>query len=420
MPSLNTICYYAMYVIGEVESNWNWQSVNYNDPITVGMMQWYGTRAAALLNRMQSERPTDYDMLATSLKTSLTNNPATSNYWTSRYLNQEEGNSVANAFASTESHIVQENQAISDFEGYISTLEGWGMSQSNPKPLIFAMAMYHQSPARCGDVIATAGGSATLDRIYQVCLNNSVLGRYRTRYTTVYNRLKAWDGESEPPDFGQNGGAGSDGEDSAGISELANAISYITYYNGQLVVYGDEGMSDGLVCTKAGYNLWIPSTNVIGTGITGGNTGGGSATGSAAQQELVNLITSYVGQFAYSQGAGRLDPLSSGYTDCSGLCWFVYQQVTGIEIGTWTGAQNQHGTIVGTGSGANLPLNDMQLGDLVIFLRGSSTRHVEMYIGENQLCGHGGPGNGPTIKEDAQSYAAANYNWNNWVVRRYI
>ena len=42
MPDTRTICYYAMYVIGEVESNWNWQSVNYNDPITIGMMQWYG------------------------------------------------------------------------------------------------------------------------------------------------------------------------------------------------------------------------------------------------------------------------------------------------------------------------------------------------------------------------------------------
>ena len=60
MPSTRTICYYAMYVIGEVESNWNWTAVNYNDPITIGMMQWYGTRAAALLNRVKNEMPTAY------------------------------------------------------------------------------------------------------------------------------------------------------------------------------------------------------------------------------------------------------------------------------------------------------------------------------------------------------------------------
>ena len=186
MPDIRTICYYAMYVIGEVESNWNWQSVNYNDPITIGMMQWYGTRAAALLNRMQSERPTDFEMLADSLKSSLSSNDQNSSYWNARYLNQGEGESVSNAFASTESHIVQENQAITDFEGYIGTLEGWGLSQDNPKPLIFAMSMYHQSPKSAGQVVATAGGSATLDRIYQVCLNNSVLGQYRNRYISYH------------------------------------------------------------------------------------------------------------------------------------------------------------------------------------------------------------------------------------------
>ena len=53
-----------MYVIGEVESNWNWTAVNYNDPITIGMMQWYGTRAAALLNRVKNEMPTAYGQLA--------------------------------------------------------------------------------------------------------------------------------------------------------------------------------------------------------------------------------------------------------------------------------------------------------------------------------------------------------------------
>lgn len=134
MPDTRTICYYSMYVIGEVESNWNWQSVNYNDPITIGMMQWYGTRAAALLNRMHSERPTDFEMLADSLKSSLSSNDQNSSYWNARYLNQSEGESVSNAFASTESHIVQENQAITDFEGYIGILEGWGCHKATPNP----------------------------------------------------------------------------------------------------------------------------------------------------------------------------------------------------------------------------------------------------------------------------------------------
>jgi hypothetical protein len=42
---------YAMYVIGAVESNHNWTAINPSDPITLGMMQWYGNRAKSLILR---------------------------------------------------------------------------------------------------------------------------------------------------------------------------------------------------------------------------------------------------------------------------------------------------------------------------------------------------------------------------------
>ena len=51
---------YAMYVIGTVESNCNWASVNYNDPITLGMMQWYGNRAADLIRLGAQSDPSGY------------------------------------------------------------------------------------------------------------------------------------------------------------------------------------------------------------------------------------------------------------------------------------------------------------------------------------------------------------------------
>lgn len=37
--------------IGTVESSMNYAAINYNDPITVGIGQWYGTRAAALIQQ---------------------------------------------------------------------------------------------------------------------------------------------------------------------------------------------------------------------------------------------------------------------------------------------------------------------------------------------------------------------------------
>lgn len=423
MPDTRTICYYAMYVIGEVESHWNWTAVNYNDPITIGMMQWYGTRAAALLNRVKNEMPTAYGQLAASLRSDIESHDAGSAWWTSRYLNKDEGNSIISVFQEEENHVIQENQAIADFEGYISTLEGWGMSQSYPKPLIFAMSMYHQSPASAGQVVATAGGSADLDRIYTVCMSHGVLGQYRNRYNTVYQRLKDWDGESDPPDFGQSGDVDTTpGGNNPGISTEESKLGYIIQRGNLLILYGKDEYAKGVTFYPAGTQKWINGYNANGTEIEGGNEGGGSETGSEAQNAICDLYRSWENKFAYSQGAGRLDPISSGYGDCSSTIWFAYQQVTGIDVGTWTGAMAGKGTkIAGGYSGDNLPIEDMQPADLVLIMwngYNSSFDHVELYMGNNELWGHGGPDNGPNqTTSDARNYPRYMYYWE---VRRYL
>lgn len=423
MPSTRTICYYAMYVIGEVESNWNWTAVNYNDPITIGMMQWYGTRAAALLNRIKNEMPTAYGQLAASLRSDIESHDAGSTWWTSRYLNRDEGNSIITVFQDEENHVIQENQAIADFEGYITTLENWGMSQSYPKPLIFAMSMYHQSPASAGQVIATAGGSADLDRIYGVCMNHGVLGQYRNRYNTVYQRLKDWDGESNPPDFGQSGDVDSTpGGNKPGIDTEASKLGYIIQNGDTLILYGKDEYEKGVIFYPASGQVWINGYNANGTDIGGGNEGGGSESGSEAQNAICELYRSWLDRFAYSQGAGRLDPISSGYGDCSSTVWFAYQQVAGIDVGTWTGAMAGKGTKIASGySGDNLPIEDMEPADLVLIMWNGwngSFDHVELYMGNNELWGHGGPDYGPDqTTTDARNYPRYMYYWE---VRRYL
>jgi hypothetical protein len=412
-----------MYVIGEVESNWNWTAVNYNDPITIGMMQWYGTRAAALLNRIKNEMPTAYGQLASSLRSDIESHDAGSAWWTSRYLNRDEGNSIITVFQDEENHVIQENQAIADFEGYITTLENWGMSQSYPKPLIFAMSMYHQSPASAGQVIATAGGSADLDRIYTVCMNHGVLGQYRNRYNTVYQRLKDWDGESNPPDFGQSGDVDTTpGGNEPGIGTEASKLGYIIQNGDTLILYGKDEYEKGVIFYPASGQVWINGYNANGTDIGGGNEGGGSESGSEAQNAICELYRSWLDRFAYSQGAGRLDPISSGYGDCSSTVWFAYQQVAGIDVGTWTGAMAGKGTKIASGySGDNLPIEDMEPADLVLIMWNgwnSSFDHVELYMGNNELWGHGGPDYGPDqTTTDARNYPRYMYYWE---VRRYL
>lgn len=423
MPSTRTICYYAMYVIGEVETQWNWTSINYNDPITIGMMQWYGTRAAELLNRIRDEMPTSYGQLASSLRNDIDAHPSSDRWWTTRYLTREEGNSIISVFQNEQNHVIQENQAISDFEGYISTLESWGMSQSSPKPLIFAMSMYHQNPAYAGQVIATAGGSADLERMHTVCMNHSVLGQYRNRYNTVHDRLVAWDGESDPPDFGQSGDVDTTpGGNNPGISTEESKLGYIIQRGNLLILFGKEEYAKGVIFYPAGTQKWISGYNANGTEIEGGNEGGGSESGSEAQNAICELYRSWENRFAYSQGAGRLDPISSGYGDCSSTIWFAYQQVASIDVGTWTGAMGGKGTKIASGySGDNLPIEDMQPADLVLIMwegYNGSFDHVELYMGNNELWGHGGPDYGPDqTTTDARNYSRYMYYWE---VRRYL
>lgn len=44
----------AIKAIATVESNLRYDAINYNDPITVGISQWYGTRAAHLLMQIRT------------------------------------------------------------------------------------------------------------------------------------------------------------------------------------------------------------------------------------------------------------------------------------------------------------------------------------------------------------------------------
>jgi len=124
------------------------------------------------------------------------------------------------------------------------------------------------------------------------------------------------------------------------------------------------------------------------------------------QADVVAWCVSRIGLFAYCSGCGdtaRLNPDVSGTTDCSGLVYRAYLDVTGLNIGTWTGTQYYTGTNIVAGS-ATLDESLLVNGDLVFYDWGSNGQtttfdHVEMYMGSNTTIGHGGnPYMGPAEK----------------------
>lgn len=187
-------------------------------------------------------------------------------------------------------------------------------------------------------------------------------------------------------------------------------IKRLTFTGNIAHLYYDDGSILRLIPSVN--NQWVPTTGTAPPPPPPPPTG--------TQADIVAWLAAHESAFAYSQASGRLDPITSGYTDCSGLVHYVYLTVAGVEIGTWTGAQQGSGTIIQEGSAGAVPTESgMVEADLVFFNwsgPNSNFDDVKTYVGSNQLESHGGPGVGPTIKSLSGVCAGA-YEWR---VRRYI
>ena len=392
---------YAMYVIGTVESNCTWTSVNYNDPITVGMMQWYGTRAAGLLIRMRTEDAEGYAMLAESLRSSLESHDANDGYWTTRYLTRTEGNSFIAAADREANHTMQQSQFFDDLTGYVSTLGTWGCAIDTPdhiKSFIYCCVMYHQSPKAAGRVISSLGGTASISRLRDGALNDRTLGNYRNRYNTAYNLLSSWDGVSDPPDFGQSAPEDTDpGGDSGYIPQKESQIQSVMVYGESLVVRGTDGP---VLCYRQQGNLYLPQRNVAAPETPTTPGGGGGAVPPDTVTQMQDLWRSNRGKWAYSQGAGRLNPPSSGYSDCSGCIWWAVNSIdpdAADRMGSSTYEMLRgQGTVIASGGYGEYPSADIvHVGDIIVMgwnstdIMSATSRHVEWVFPDGQLWGAG-------------------------------
>lgn len=156
--------------------------------------------------------------------------------------------------------------------------------------------------------------------------------------------------------------------DSSGGNVISTILDTISVFDDLAAAYGLTSKSDD---------------NSSGTTSVGGTTGG-----TAQQNALVDKMKSIQGTLTYSQSARNPD---NGSGDCSSTVQWAYKNVLGIDPGSWTGAQmSDPDTYTVTTS---FDESQMQPGDLILY-----NGHVEMYAGNGQMIGHGGPGKGPTLK----------------------
>lgn len=407
----------AVNVIAKVESSGAWDAINYSDPITVGLMQWYGTRAAALLDRIRDEGTgwVSTGALAT-LDSQLDSQSLTSRWWTTRYLTGDEGRALKPILRAN--HAAQAATINDDIDDYRAAASRIGMNpDTNTNAVIFFCIMYHQTPARAIRIVRAAGINSSIDRIYTACMNDKVFRQYKTRYTQAVNIIKSGvpptliDLNDDDAPGGDNGG-GNDlspdnpEEERDPTQQLDALVSHLTVAGDQIIVHLNDG-GQRMIAVPTTANTYKLSGTQPGRGEAVPDTPEDTGepplpppTGdmSARQKVVRDWALAHLGAFGYTNDSRRVDIEASGWGDCSAFTRAAYKQV-GVRLGLLTSSQYTQGTRVTSSLGFSE--SQLQVGDLIYIQwanprwnSGKVTDHVEIYIGNNTLVGHPGPGRG--------------------------
>ena len=419
----------AIKAIGQVESSLNYAAINYNDPITVGMAQWYGTRAAAILNRMRAAHGAEYARVDAGLRSRLETVSEGSSSWNTYYLSRQAGDSLRDLLLASKD--IQGDQIVKDLESYFSVAKQYGINpETDTDAFILWCVAYHQGPRYALQAANNYSGGG-LNAMYNAIMSNGVLGQYYNRYNGAKNIIANKDtsgvdvgvaGVSTP---GNGGNVGQNGQQ-------------VSVDGGKVVITADD--SNILTMRSSfgtyrlysrGHNIWEANIGEIVQNITNGQSGattpgggGGAPSDGSNGAKALAWILARLGKFAYCQCPGRQDPDHSGITDCSGLMYAAYKATSGTFVGTWTGDQYFRGqAVIERGSGAMTAAQKALLrpGDMIVMAWRSTgsvypeTDHVEMVVDQNTTVGHGGnPYYGP-VKKSIDILSATRW----WTVRRH-
>ena len=178
-----TLAELAAQVIFGNEGNYESIAWNDNGAISIGKIQWHANRARNLLKLIRSKNESNFDNIAsgTSLVSDLNSDWS---HWRNYSSGSPTGNALKSILATNESHTAQDEQAIEDVKGYISTAEAGGIT--DPKCLIYIADIINQYGS-CSSLISQKIND--LDKLHQYALSNGY-GTYASRRTRTYNKIK--------------------------------------------------------------------------------------------------------------------------------------------------------------------------------------------------------------------------------------
>ena len=125
-----------------------------------------------------------------------------------------------------------------------------------------------------------------------------------------------------------------------------------------------------------------------------------------AQNALVNKMLSIYGNLDYSTSDPYQDP-DRGVASCASTVGWAYRKVlglTGMSASSQTQSKDKRFVDVvrlgqpGVAPGKTFDISVLQPGDIV-YMKNPGSNHTEMYIGNGQDLSHGGPDNGPQLRD---------------------
>ena len=287
--------------IGTVESDMNYGVVFLQDPITIGFMQWYGTRAGKILEKIKPAVGTAiWAKMPTRIASRVGRIPGSDSSWNSFWVRREEVPGIKAVMTSAQAKAVQNKQAVDDMEAYHQQALKRGLDRAkNPKVFIFWCTIFHQYPVGADRVIKAVGPNASLQAMYNNTIHQPWLRKYKSRYDKAMAVINKYDTsplpgiagsgnasgsvEVDPPPAGDNSSSGSNDDDSSGNIN----IKFLEEINGErYLVYSDNSRD---ILVKGNGGIWtikggkhsgkVPSDDDDDDDNQGGGGGGGGGGG---------------------------------------------------------------------------------------------------------------------------------------------
>lgn len=169
-------------------------SVNANDngAVSIGKVQWHGSRALDLLKKICKAESQAEAILGAFLYAEVTK----AIQWNTRTVNQTEKAAISELLGTAAGKAEQDRQAEADVTAYVT--HGVNIGIGDPQSLVYFADLENQGGAgaskRVGQAaIKNAGGAAkvTLAFIHSAALADRVMGKYKTRRNSTYSKAAA-------------------------------------------------------------------------------------------------------------------------------------------------------------------------------------------------------------------------------------